>query len=342
MTSAPTRTAAAHPRLRLGGSVAAGGEVPLSWARSFVGRRYLKLVLVLGLMRAIGPLTIDTYLPALPELTAEMHATTSQSQLTITGLLLGLGLGQLIIGPLSDSVGRRRPLLFGLLGHGAMSVLCALAPSIAPARGHPYPPGPGRGGCGGGRHGGRPRPVHRRSRRPAAVAADPGRRRGTDPGSVARECAAPLHLLAGHLRRAGDRGGRSFVLALVALPETLPASRRSSVSLRGSLRAYSRLFSDRLFVVMVLVAGLLFATLFAYISGAPFILQGLFGLSPQQFGLAFGANAVGLIVMTQLNPMFVVRYGPVRVIRSPGWSRSREPEPCSPPRSPAGADSSAS
>ena len=109
-----------------------------------------------------------------------------------------------------------------------------------------------------------------------------------------------------------------FVLALVALPETLPPSRRSSVSLRGSLRAYSRLFSDRLFVVMVLVAGLLFATLFAYISGAPFILQGLFGLSPQQFGLAFGANAVGLIVMTQLNPMFVVRYGPVRVMSVAG------------------------
>ncbi len=96
----------------------------------FVGRKYLKLVLVLGALSAIGPLTIDTYLPALPQLSAEMGATDSQAQLTITGLLLGLGLGQLFIGPLSDAVGRRKPLLFGLAGHGLMSVLCALAPSI--------------------------------------------------------------------------------------------------------------------------------------------------------------------------------------------------------------------
>ena len=68
---------------------------------------------------------------------------------------------------------------------------------------------------------------------------------------------------------------------------------------------------------MVLVAGLMFATLFAYISGAPFILQDLYGLSPQQFGVAFSANAVGLMVMTQVNPMLVKRYSPVRVLRWP-------------------------
>ena len=96
-------------------------------ASTFVGRRYLKLVVVLGALMAIGPLTIDTYLPALPQLSAEMHATDSQAQLTITGLLLGLGFGQLIIGPLSDAFGRRRPLLIGLAAHGAMSLLCASA-----------------------------------------------------------------------------------------------------------------------------------------------------------------------------------------------------------------------
>src|SRR4051794_18903606 len=83
-------------------------------ASRFVGRRYVQLVIVLGALMAIGPLTIDTYLPALPQLSAEMRATDSQAQLTITGLLLGLGLGQLIIGPLSDAFGRRRPLLIGL------------------------------------------------------------------------------------------------------------------------------------------------------------------------------------------------------------------------------------
>ena len=99
-------------------------------ADRFVGSRYVRLVLVLGALSSIGPLTIDTYLPALPELSAEMGATHSQAQLTITGLLLGLGLGQLFIGPWSDAVGRRKPLLLGLAVHASMSVLCALAPSI--------------------------------------------------------------------------------------------------------------------------------------------------------------------------------------------------------------------
>src|SRR5215211_7681151 len=96
----------------------------------YVGRKYVQLVLVLGALSAIGPLTIDTYLPALPELTTELGATDSQAQLTITGLLVGLGIGQLIIGPWSDVVGRRRPLLLALAAHGLMSLLCAVAPSI--------------------------------------------------------------------------------------------------------------------------------------------------------------------------------------------------------------------
>jgi MFS transporter, DHA1 family, multidrug resistance protein len=99
-------------------------------ASRFVGRRYVQLVVVLGALMAIGPLTIDTYLPALPQLSAEMGATDSQAQLTIIGLLVGQGFGQLIIGPLSDAFGRRRPLLIGLAAHGVMSVLCAAAPSI--------------------------------------------------------------------------------------------------------------------------------------------------------------------------------------------------------------------
>src|SRR5918998_2921164 len=91
-------------------------------ASRFVGRRYLQLVLVLGSLSAIGPLTIDTYLPALPALSAQLGATDAQAQMTITGLLIGLGVGQLVVGPLSDAFGRRKPLLFGLAGHALMSV----------------------------------------------------------------------------------------------------------------------------------------------------------------------------------------------------------------------------
>ncbi|MCW2811423.1 MAG: putative drug resistance transporter, partial [Friedmanniella sp.] len=290
----------------------AGAVNPI--AAKFVGRKYLQLVLVLGALSAIGPLTIDTYLPALPQLTQEMNASASQAQLTITGLLIGLGFGQLLIGPMSDAVGRRKPLLIGLAGHGLMSVLCALAPSmtiLAVTR--------TLQGLAG-----------------AAVAVvSMAIVRDLFSGIRAAQLLSRLILVLGvapilapslgsALLKVTDWQGifvalalaavALFVLALVALPETLPEHRRQPLTVRGSLRAYRALFSDRLFVVMVLIAGFMFATLFAYISGSPFILQGLYNLSPQQFGLAFSANAVGLILMTQLNPLLVKRYSPVSVL----------------------------
>jgi len=283
-------------------------------ADRFVGGRYVRLVLVLGALSAIGPLTIDTYLPALPELTAEMGATNSQAQLTITGLLIGLGLGQLFIGPWSDAVGRRKPLLIGLGVHGLMSVMCALAPSIAMLAVTRTLQGIGGAAV-------------------AVVAMAVVR--DLFSGIRAAQLLSRLILVLGVAPILAPSLGSAlltvtswrgifvflaiaavglFVLAFVALPETLPPSRRQPGTIRGSLRGYRTVLSDRLFVVMVLVAGLMFATLFAYISGAPFILQGLFGLSAQQFGVAFSANAVGLILMTQINPILVKRYNPVRVL----------------------------
>ena len=280
----------------------------------FVGRRYLQLVLVLGALSAIGPLTIDAYLPALPQLSAEMGATDSQAQLTITGLLVGLGLVQLLVGPLSDVVGRRRPLLVGLGAHVLTSLLCAIAPSItmlAVTRTL-------QGLCG------------------AAVAVvSMAMVRDLFTGVRAAQLLSRLMLIIGVAPLLAPSLGSALlsftswrgifvalagvgvallVLALVALPETLPVVRRQPANVRGSLRAYRVLLTDRLFVVMVLVAGLMFATLFAYISGAPFLLQELYGLTPQQFGLAFSANTIGLVVLTQVNPLLVRRYSPVHVL----------------------------
>jgi MFS transporter, DHA1 family, multidrug resistance protein len=281
---------------------------------SFVGRRYVQLVVVLGALMAIGPLTIDTYLPALPQLSEEMGATDAQAQLTITGLLLGLGLGQLVIGPLSDTVGRRRPLLIGLAAHGAMSLLCALAPSIALLS------------------------VTRTLQGVAGAAVSVvvmAIVRDLFTGVRAAQLLSRLILVLGVapilapslgsalLNVTSWRGifvvlavaaAALWVLAMRALPETLPTVRRRPATVRGSLRSYRQLFGDSTFLVMVAVAGLSFATVFAYVAGAPFILQGRFELSPQQFGLAFSANAVGMIVMTQLNPVLVGRFGPVRVM----------------------------
>ena len=280
----------------------------------FVGRKYVQLVLVLGALSAIGPLTIDTYLPALPELTTELAATDSQAQFTITGLLVGLGIGQLIIGPWSDVVGRRKPLLLGLAAHGLMSLLCAVAPStelLILTRTL-------QGLCG------------------AAVAVVAmATVRDLFSGVRAAQLLSRLILVLGiapivapslgsALLQVTSWRGIFVVLAMAAvgllavawfgLPETLPYARRRPGSVRGSLRAYGALFSDRLFLIMVGIAGLMFATLFAYIAAAPFLLQEVFGLSTQQFGVAFSSTAVGLILMTQLNPILLRRYSPVQVL----------------------------
>src|SRR5262245_30559028 len=91
----------------------------------------VKLIVVLGLLVAIGPLTIDMYLPALPTIATQMHASAAAAQLTLTGTLLGLAGGQLAIGPLSDAIGRRAPLIAGVGLHIIASLLCAMAPNIA-------------------------------------------------------------------------------------------------------------------------------------------------------------------------------------------------------------------
>lgn len=287
---------------------------PTDLASRYVGRKYVQLVLVLGALSAIGPLTIDTYLPALPELSRQLGATDAQAQATITGLLIGLGFGQLIIGPLSDAVGRRKPLLAGLGVHAAMSLLCALAPSIGMLT--------------------VTRTLQGFAGAAVAVVAM-AVVRDLFSGIRAAQLLSRLVLVLGVAPILAPSLGSALLaltswrgifvvlavaalmmlaLAFVALPETLPVERRRPASIAGSLRAYGSLFGDRLFIVMVLVAGLMFATLFAYISGASFVLQDLYGLTPQQFGIAFSANAIGMIAMTQINPWLVKRYSPVSVL----------------------------
>ena len=93
--------------------------------------RRLLLVLILGSLTALGPLTIDLYLPALPQVSEDLHVSQAVTQLTLTAFMIGIALGQLVIGPLSDTLGRRRPLLIGLTVYVAASALCALAPNPA-------------------------------------------------------------------------------------------------------------------------------------------------------------------------------------------------------------------
>ncbi|MEH0826503.1 MULTISPECIES: multidrug effflux MFS transporter [unclassified Micromonospora] len=277
-------------------------------------RQRLRLVLVLGSLIAVGPLTIDMYLPALPAIAADFHTTAAAVQLTLTGTLAGLAVGQLLIGPLSDAVGRRVPLIAGIALHVVASVLCVVAPNIALL--------------------GALRVVQGLGVAAASVVAMAVVRDLFDGAAFAKLLsrlllvmgAAPIlaPTLGGALLRWTDwrgvfvalaaMGVLLVVVAVVGLRETLPVERRRRGGVVGTMTLYGSLLRDRTFVGLVLVAGLAMAALFAYVAGSSFVLQEQYGLDEQEFGLAFGAGAVGLIAATQFNVRLLRRYSPQRIL----------------------------
>ena len=273
-----------------------------------------RTALTLGAFVAIGPLTIAMYLPALPAITEDLLTTSATVQLTLTGTLVGLALGQLVLGPLSDAYGRRGPLLAGTALHVLASLLILVAPNIAVLGGLRLLQGVGAAAG-------------------AVIALAVVRDLYT--GRAAATMLSRLFLvlgaapvlaptIGGELLRFTDWRGVFVVLAgygllmlavgWATLRETLPPERRSSTGARGTLRIYRGLLRDRTYVGLVLVAGLTMAGLFSYVSGSSFVYQGEFGLDEQQFGLLFGAGAFWLIAATQLNPLLLRRWSPQQLL----------------------------
>ncbi|MGI5506221.1 Bcr/CflA family efflux MFS transporter [Lentzea sp. CA-135723] len=269
-----------------------------------------RLVLVLGSLVALGPLTIDMYLPALPAIVADLHTTEPLVQLTLTGSLLGLGLGQLVIGPYSDAVGRRLPLVLGTLVHVAASVLCAFASDVTMLAVLRVVQGLGAAAT-------------------AVVAM--AMVRDLFEGSAAATTISHLTAVMGvapilapslgsAVLAAGSwrwvfgvlavLGLALVVVAVFAVRETLPPERRNSFRARPVLRAFGNVVRDGQFVALTSVAGLAFGTVFAYISAAPFIMREQYGLNDRQFGLVFGLGAFALITATQFNPLLLRRFSP--------------------------------
>jgi len=274
----------------------------------------LRLALILGAFVAIGPLTIDMYLPALPTITTQLETTSAAVQLTLTGTLVGLALGQLVLGPVSDALGRKRPLLAGTALHVLASLLVLIAPNLAVL-------GALRVLQGVGTAAGAVIAI--------AIVRDlfDGRAAATMLSRLflvlgAAPVLAPT--IGGELLRFTSWRGIFALLAVYGvlmvvvgarwLPETLPLERRQNSGVRGTLRGYRSLFRDRAYVGLVLVAGLTMAGLFSYVSGSAFVYQGEFGLDEQQFGLLFGAGAFWLIAATQFNPVLLRRFSPQQLL----------------------------
>lgn len=277
-------------------------------------RESLRLVLMLGVLVALGPFTIDMYLPALPTIANELQTTSTAVQLTLTGTLAGLGFGQLILGPLSDTFGRRRPLLAGTTVHVVASLLCVVAPNVAVL--------------------GALRVLEGLGAAAASVVAIAVVRDLFTGVRAARMISRLVLVIGASPVLAPTVGGEMLrwtdwrgvfaalavlglavtIMAAVALPETLPPARRRTGGIPATLRTYGGLLTDRTFVCLVLVSGLNASALFAYVAGSSFVFQDQYGLSEHAFSLIFAVNSISNIGASQVNVLLLSRFQPNRIL----------------------------
>lgn len=276
-------------------------------------RQKLIYVVILGTLTALGPFTIDLYLPAFPALQDDLGVTEAAVQLTLTGTIVGFAAGQLIVGPLSDKVGRRLPLIMATSLHVTASLGAALSTEIGMLM--VFRVLQGMGAAGGGvvamamiRDLFSGYPLVRMLSYMALV-------NGMAPifapviGSqllVIMPWPGIFWFLAAY--------GFLVILAVsLFIIETLPADRRKASS-STALQRYRAVLTDRVFIGILLVGGMNFSGLFSYLSASPFLFQDVYGLDPQQYGLLFAVNSLGIVAAVQISARVVRRVGPQWII----------------------------
>jgi DHA1 family bicyclomycin/chloramphenicol resistance-like MFS transporter len=269
---------------------------------------------LLGALTAFGPLSIDTYLPAMPTLAAHFATSMSRVQLTLSAFLLGFGLGQLAYGPLADRWGRRPPLLAGIGLYVAASAACALSPGVEWLMAFRLLQG--LGACAG--------PLIAR-----AVVRD------LYEGDRAARMLSLMMLVIGAAPLLGPLIGGQLLLAFgwqsifaalagfgslcllgagLALPETLVEARRARGPLAGLFARYGQLAVHRRFLGYALTSAAAYAGMFAYFAGSPFVFITLHGVPAQYYGFLFALNVVGLMIGATLNSRLVLVYGADRLL----------------------------
>lgn len=276
---------------------------------------HTRLIIILGALGAFGPLSMDMYLPSLPTLTSDLHTVASLGQLSITACLIGLAAGQMLIGPYSDSHGRKGPLLAGLLLFAVTSFLCVSVSSIALLIILRFLQGlAGSAGL-----------VISR-----AIARD------LYSGSALTKFFSMLMaingifpilapILGGLILKTTSWRGVFIVLTMIGvilflctlfvLPETLPVKKRITGGMNATFSEMGRIFRNRSFIGYAVVLGLIMGAMFCYISGSSFVLQDMFGVSPIFFSLFFATNGLGIVAMSQLTGPFSEKWGEKKVLR---------------------------
>ncbi|WGP05745.1 multidrug effflux MFS transporter [Bacillus subtilis] len=277
----------------------------------------LRLAVLLSALSAAPSLAIDMYIPALPNLAADLRASPGQAQLSLTGFLVGLAVGQLVAGPLSDKVGRRNPVLVGISAFAVGCALCAVAINA---------------------------PMLIIVRVVAGFAASAGlviaravvtdRYQGPEADrffaallTIAGLAPSLAPLAGGLLLQVIDWRGVFTVITVLAiaiavgsfvwLPESLPRERRMTSSERQRTWASIRsLLANRDFVRFAAAVGLSFASLFAVISGAPFFLEQAYGVTALQTSIVLALNGLGIVLAGQVSTRLVTRTGPWKLVLS--------------------------
>lgn len=273
-----------------------------------------KYVLLLGGLTAFAPLSTDMYLPSLPAVSHDLSASLSFTQITLTAFILGLSFGQVIIGPISDARGRHWPLLIGIALYMLASLLCMIAPSVAILSLLRFV----QGFAGA-----------------AGIVIALAIARDLYGGSALARCISLLMtvnflapilapVLGGQLLAFTSWRGVFATMALLGLvaflasafglSETLETSRRSGGGVSATLRSFRRLLVNKHYVGYALSSSFAFAAAMIYISMSPFVLESIYNLSPQVFGLLFGINALGLAGMSQFSARLVGRVSPQKLL----------------------------
>ncbi|WEX11377.1 multidrug effflux MFS transporter [Chelativorans sp. AA-79] len=276
---------------------------------------FFRTAVVLGLLSAIGPFAIDMYLPALPTIGADLNAGTTAVQLSLLVFFLSMGFAQLAVGPISDMVGRKAPLYFGLLLFIAGSIGSALAPSVEWLIAFRVMQGLGAS---------------------AGMVVPRAVVRDLHTGNEAARLMSLLMLvfsispilapLTGSIVIAAFGWRAVFwavtvaalvglVLISTSLSETRPAEQRVGSSFRTALAGYRYLLGDGKFLGLTFIGGFGISSFFVYLMNSPFVLIDHYGLSPSLYSVFFSINAVAFFAMSQLTGTLVEQYGLRRVVR---------------------------
>jgi DHA1 family bicyclomycin/chloramphenicol resistance-like MFS transporter len=275
----------------------------------------LAILVILAMLTALAPLSLDAYLPAFPDIAGEFGVGQVEVQLSLTACLVGIAVGQLVAGPVSDAVGRRLPLLLGAAGYAAASFACAFAPDLVPFVVLRFAQGLlGAVGVVTARA-----VIRDVADGPVAVRlfSQLSTAGGLAP-VVAPLLGAAILLVSdwrGVFVALGALGLALTVLLATLFHETLPRAARHPGSPGAVLRAFGRVLADRAFLAALGIGALGAGMLFAYVSGSSFVLQESFGADPGQFALVFALTGLGIATFAQLNARLAPRWGAARMLR---------------------------